>query len=111
MRRMMFPIPPDFLEFLTAIFISSVSAFISISRRLLNGHAYSVLWVISEFFTAILCGYLMYNSYLSIHTMLPDWITLPVAVAISAHSGGRIFQEIEAIFISQVKVWKASRTK
>ena len=109
---MMFPIiPPDFLEFLAAIIISSVSAFISISRRLLNGHAFSALWVISEFLTAILCGYLMYDSYPTINAMLPEWITLPVAVAISAHSGGRIFQEIEAIFINQLKVWKARRTE
>ena len=108
---MLFPVPPDFLEFLAAIVISVVSAFISISRRLINGHTFSVLWVISEFLTAILCGYLMYDSYDNINAMFPDWITLPVAVAISAHSGGRIFQEIEAVIINQLKVWKARHTK
>lgn len=90
---------PNFWELITALIISTVSGFISIARRVLDGYPATVLWIFSEYLTAILCGYLMYNTYPIIQESLPEWLTLPVAVAVSAHIGGRVFQEAEATFL------------
>ena len=81
-----------------ALIVSIVSGIISITRRIANGQSASIFWVISEFLTAILCGYLMYDAYPHIETSLPDWATLPLTVAFAAHAGGRLFQEIENEF-------------
>ena len=86
---------PGFYDLLGALIVSFVSGIISISRRVINGRKPSLLWVISEFMTAILCGYLMYSAYPHIHESAPNWFTLPIAVAFAAHTGGKVFQEIE----------------
>lgn len=86
---------PDLLDIVGALIVSIISGFISIARRITSGHPASPLWVISEFMTAILCGYLMYGAYPHIVHLVPNWFTLPIAVAFSAHVGGKIFQEME----------------
>lgn len=96
----------DIAGILTAIAISIISGTISITSRIVAGYSSSVLWILSEFLTAILCGYLMYNAYPYLSPSLPDFITLPVAVAFVAHSGGRIFQEIESALIKQYKFFR-----
>ncbi|GEK52316.1 hypothetical protein [Vreelandella venusta] len=89
------PPSPEWTSLLGAILISVISGIISITQRVARGHAPSFVWVCSEFLTAILCGYLMYNSYSSIEAYMPDWMTKGIAVAFVAHSGGRIIQEME----------------
>lgn len=95
--------PPDLWELLIALFISVISGTLSIARRVIAGHPASILWILTEFLTAILCGYLMYNTYPLISGSLPEWLTLPVAVAVAAHSGGRIFQELEHTLVKHYK--------
>lgn len=86
---------PDFWGLVGAFIISTISGFISIARRILMGHPASFLWIISEYLTAILCGYLMYHAYPYLADSLPNWITSPIAIALAAHTGGRVFQEVE----------------
>jgi len=86
---------PGFYDLLGALIVSVFSGIISISRRVVNGHNASLMWVISEFMTAIMCGYLMYSAYPHIIDSIPTWFTLPIAVAFAAHTGGKLFQEIE----------------
>lgn len=86
---------PELLDILGAIIVSVISGVISITRRITAGHPASILWVISEFLTAILCGYLMFTAYPNIEPGMPNWFTLPIAVAFSAHVGGKVFQEWE----------------
>lgn len=95
--------PPgfDFWGLIVAIGISCVSGFISISRRVLGGAPHTALWIITEFVTAIFCGYLMYEAYPALAPWLPGWCTLPIAVAFTAHSGGRLFQEMENTLITR----------
>lgn len=92
---------PNLIELIIALSISTISGAVSISRRILAGQPATILWVISEFLSAILCGYLMYDSYPVLTKYLPEWVTLPVAVAVAAHIGGRTFQELEANIIKQ----------
>jgi hypothetical protein len=99
--------PPELWELITAILISIVSGAIAISQRVLKGHKWTKLFIFSEFLTAILCGYLMYTAYPTIHPYLPNWCTLPVSVAFVAHSGGRIFQELESIILRHYGVFSS----
>lgn len=98
-------IPPDFWDLLGALIVSTISGIVSISRRVINGQQASLLWVVSEFFSAILCGYLMYSAYPFIVDDVPKWFTLPVAIAISAHIGGRVFQEVETNFCKYIPIF------
>lgn len=94
---------PDFWGILGALVISAISGFISISRRILFGHVASILWILSEILTAILCGYLTFHTYPYIEASLPEWASWPVCVAFAAHVGGRIFQESEKVFLEKVE--------
>lgn len=102
----MFTDPPN-PETTAAVLISMLSGFISIARRVINGHPATILWVITEFATAILCGYLMANAYPRFEeaSWLPHWCTLPVAVAMAAHIGGKLYQEAEKIIIAKYSQW------
>lgn len=85
----------DYWSLLGALIISTVSGVISIAQRIVLGQRATLIWVISEFLAAILCGYLMYDIYPKIAADLPKWATLPVLVALAAHVGGRSFQMFE----------------
>lgn len=95
--------PPDGIDLIVTFILSVISGTVSIARRILQGQPTSWLWVVSEFLIAILCGYLMYDAYGTLEPWLPKWVTLPVAVAVAAHSGGRIFQESEETLIKFVE--------
>jgi len=95
-------LPADFMGFIGAVIVSVISGIISITRRITLGEPASFLWITSEFLTAILCGYLMFTAYPHIEASLPSWFTLPVAVALAAHVGGRIFQEVESHLINTI---------
>lgn len=86
---------PDLWGLFGALLISTISGFISIAQRVVRGHKASVLWVISEFMAAILCGYIMFDTYPYLESQLPQWATLPMLVALAAHVGGRSFQGLE----------------
>ena len=87
--------PPELWQYLLSFGISIITGFISISHRILNGHVATLLWVISEMITAVLCGYLMFGTYPRLENILPSWITLPVAIALASYSGGRLFYYCE----------------
>lgn len=93
------PDPSDLWSIIGALCVALVSGSISIARRVLGGYRANFLWVLTEYMTAILCGYLAYFSYPALVPILPEWATLPLVVAIAAHSGGRIFQEVETYFL------------
>lgn len=86
---------PDTLNLVGAVIISVISSIAAITRRIAKGEKNSIVWFISEFLTAILCGFMMYSAYPAIQPSVPGWFTMPVAVAIASHVGGRIFQEAE----------------
>lgn len=86
---------PDYWSLAGALIISTISGVISITQRIVLGQRATLIWAISEFLAAILCGYLMYDAYPALQEDLPKWATLPVLVALAAHVGGRSFQMIE----------------
>ena len=85
----------ELADLLSALAISIVSGIISITQRILRGYPASVLWVLSEFMAAMLCGYLVWDIYPAISGTLPDWLSMPILVALAAHVGGRGFQTLE----------------
>lgn len=96
--------PPDWLALFGAFLISLISGFISIAQRVVRGQQASLLWVSSEFMSAILCGYLTYNAYPSLQPHLPVWLTMPILVALAAHIGGRSFQGLENLLYQRYGV-------
>ena len=86
---------PDYWSLAGALIISTISGVISITQRIVLGQRATLIWAISEFLAAILCGYLVYDAYPALQEDLPKWATLPVLVALAAHVGGRSFQMIE----------------
>ncbi len=95
---------PNIWSMLGAVLISLISGFISIAQRISQGHPFSVLWVATEFASAVLAGYLMYGAYPKLATSLPEWATLPLCVAVAAHVGGRSFQWVEKMFYKQLNL-------
>lgn len=100
---MPYNLPPDPTEILVTLLISVISGAISIGRRIVSGHKSNALWIITEFCTAVLCGTLMYTMYPHIQDWLPAAVNLPVAVALAAHSGGRLFQESESFIVEKME--------
>lgn len=94
-------VTPDLLGLLGAVLISVVSGFISISQRIVRGHEASLLWVTSEFMSAILCGYLVYNLYPYIANDLPTWLTQPILVAAASHFGGKAIEGFERLLAAK----------
>jgi len=95
-------------ELIIATIIVAISAVVSVSRQILAGKAASILWIFTEFMSACLAGFFMFEAYpiLSEMKYFPDWVTLPIAVAVAAHSGGRVFQEIEDHLENHFKLYK-----
>lgn len=85
----------DYWSLAGALIISTISGVISIAQRIVLGQRATLIWAISEFLAAILCGYLVYDAYPALQEDLPKWATRPVLVAMAAHVGGRSFQMIE----------------
>lgn len=85
----------DYWSLIGALIISTVSGVVSITQRVVRGYRATIIWMFSEFLTAILCGYLMYVTYPFIQAELPKWATLPVLIALAAHMGGRSLQAAE----------------
>jgi len=92
---------PDVWGLVGALAISLISGFVSISHRILKGHAPNLLWIVSEFVTAALAGTLTYYSYPHVEDSLPAWVTMPMAVAVMAHIGGRVIQETEKAILKR----------
>ena len=94
---------PPLWDIVVTLVLSLISATVSVTRRIIGGTTPSCLWIVSEFLTALLCGYIMFEAFPDIALYLPDFVTLPIAVALAAHSGGRIFQESEETLILLVE--------
>jgi hypothetical protein len=93
----------DYWSLLGALIISTVSGTISIAQRIVLGQRATLIWTISEFLAAILCGYLVFDAYPAIQEDLPKWATMPVLVALAAHVGGRSFQMMERALYRKYK--------
>lgn len=85
----------DLFSILGVFLISFISGFISVAQRIARGHATSVLWVVSELLSAVLCGYIMYDAYPNLSKYLPEWCSMLMMICLAAHVGGRGFQELE----------------
>jgi hypothetical protein len=96
------PQSPETWGIIGAFCITIVSATVSILTRIISGHKVTFLWVFTEYLAAILFGYLVYHAYPVVAPILPDYITLPMLVAVAAHSGGKFFKEIEAALVSRI---------
>ncbi len=98
------PVAPDLFSLIGALVISIISGSISIAQRIVRGQDASLLWITSEYLSAILCGWLAYDTYPAIQDSLPAWMTQPLLVAAVAHFGGRTFQGVEGLLIQKYRI-------
>lgn len=89
------PPPLDIWSIVGAFLVSTISAIISILHKILRGQKFSILWLVSQYLTAIFCSYLAYDSYPILKNSLPEWVTLPMVLAIAAYTGGIALQALE----------------
>lgn len=94
----------DFWTLMSVLIVSTVSGFISIATRIGRGAAVNTLWIVSEFAAALLGGYLMFDAFPHMQDWLPDFFTLPIAVAAAAHSGGRLLQAFEGTLYKRLSL-------
>lgn len=87
----------DYFALLSALLISSISGLISIGRQMLKKERVSKLWVLTEYASALLVGYLAYDLYPVIKGSLYTWITEPIFVVTAAHVGSRMFHYLEDV--------------
>lgn len=92
---------PDLWGILSALLIILGSATLSVINQIRRGIQIGTLWLLSEYLSAMLFGYLTYQAFPYAAPYLPEWLTWPVAVAFMAHSGGRIFQELEIVWLNK----------
>lgn len=90
---------PDLWGLVGALVISLLSGFIAIANRLAGGQKFSFLWLAAQVVGAMLAGYLVYDAYpvLSVTAWWPDWITMPISVALAGHFGGKLFSLVEKV--------------
>lgn len=96
------PQHPELFTALLVFVVSLISATVSVTRRIVNGTPVSVLWLISEYSAAILCGWIAFDAYDSVSPYLPDWVTMFMFVAVAAHTGGKLLQMSEQILYSKM---------
>lgn len=96
------PPPPDLFTAILVFVVSLVSATVSITRRIVNGAPVNLLWLISEYSAAILCGWIAYDAFDVIQPYLPDWVTAFMFVAVAAHTGGKLLQMSEQVLQSRL---------
>lgn len=94
----------DYFALLGALLISSISGLISIGRQVLNQQKVSKLWIVTEYASALLVGYLAYDLYPVIKGSLYTWITEPIFVVTAAHVGSRMFHYLEDILRARFEI-------
>lgn len=93
----------DYFAILGALLISSISGLISIGRQMLKQEKVSKLWIVTEYASALLVGYLAYDLYPTIKGSLHEWITEPIFVVTAAHVGSRMFHYLEDIIKNRLE--------
>ena len=92
----MYHVDPDVMSFMVAVFMSCVTAFISIAKKLLNKRKpISKLWLGNEVAMCLLAFLIAMEMFPHIAVVLPAFITKPVFLAICVHMSSRLIIMLE----------------
>lgn len=92
----MYHVDPDVMSFMVAVFMSCVTAFISIAKKVLNKRKpISKLWLGNEVAMCILAFLIAMEMFPHIAVVLPAFITKPVFIAICVHMSSRLIIMLE----------------
>lgn len=97
---------PNIWEMLGALSIALMSGFIAVANQLAGGQKFSVLWLAAQTVGAVLVGYLMWDAYplLVTKTWWPEFMTMPISVALAGHYGGKVFSVAEKLFRRKLNI-------
>lgn len=92
----MYHVDPDVMSFMVAVFMSCVTAFVSIVKKVLKKRkAISKLWLSHEISMCLLAFLLAMEIYPSLTPVLPTFVTKPVFLAICVHMSSRLIMMLE----------------
>lgn len=92
----MYHVDPDVMSFMVAVFMSCVTAFISIAKKVLNKRKpISKLWLGNEVAMCLLAFLIAMEMFPHIAVVLPAFITKPVFIAICVHMSSRLIIMLE----------------
>ena len=92
----MYHVDPDVMSFMVAVFMSCVTAFISIAKKVLNKRKpISKLWLGNEVAMCLLAFLIAMEMFPHIAVVLPTFITKPVFLAICVHMSSRLIIMLE----------------
>ena len=88
---------PNIWGFVGAVVISLISGFISVANALAGGQKFSLIWAAAQLSAAVLAGWLVWDMYPTVEDSIPAWLTQPIATALAAHYGGKLFSLAEKV--------------
>lgn len=88
---------PNIWGTIGAVIISLLSGFISVANALAGGQKFSILWAAAQLTAAVLAGWLVWDMYPQVEDAVPGWVTQPIATALAAHYGGKMFSLVEKV--------------
>ena len=92
----MYHVDPDVMSFMVAVFMSCVTAFVSIVKKVLRKRkTISKLWLSHEIAMCLLAFLLAMEIYPSLTPVLPAFVTKPVFLAICVHMSSRLIMMLE----------------
>lgn len=90
----MYHVDPDVLSFMVAVFMACVTAFVSVSKKVMErlevDEPYPKIWLYNEIASCFLAFLIALEIYPHLQPMLPAWITKPVFIAICVHASSRL---------------------
>lgn len=92
----MYHVEPDAVSFMVAIFMSCVTAFVSIVKKVMKKRKpISKLWLMNEVAMCILAFLIAMEMFPHVSVILPAFITKPIFLAICVHMSSRLIMMLE----------------
>lgn len=92
----MYHVEPDVVSFMVAIFMSCVTAFVSIVKKVMGKRkGFSKLWLSREIAMCLLAFLIAMEMFPHISVLLPAIITKPIFLAICVHMSSRLIIMLE----------------
>lgn len=92
----MYHVDPDLMSFMVAILMSCITAFVSITKKVMRKRKpVTKLWLTNEAAMCLLAFLFAMEMYPYLTSVLPSFITKPVFLAICVHMSSRLIQILE----------------
>ena len=92
----MYHVDPDVMSFMVAVFMSCVTAFVSIVKKVMKKRKpISKLWLSNDVAMCLIAFLFAMEMYPHVSVILPGFITKPIFLAICVHMSSRLIIMLE----------------